>query len=83
MSINKSSSISTARQGDVNTYVTNVDGDLKRIFQRLRRTPDITSGSGAPTSTPSRIGNIYVDTTGIKFYMASGHASSGDWKVLN
>jgi len=42
-----------------------------------------TSGSGAPGSTPTSIGQFYVDTTGLKFYGSTGTASSSDWKILN
>jgi hypothetical protein len=43
----------------------------------------ITSGSGAPTSTPSNLGDIYIDTTGDIFYIATGTASSADWSVAS
>jgi len=44
---------------------------------------EITSGSGAPSSTPSKIGNIYVDTAGSKVYVSTAISASGDWKILN
>ncbi len=42
--------------------------------------PIITSGAGAPSSTPAAVGDIYVDTTGDDVYSAAGTASSADWK---
>lgn len=45
--------------------------------------PIISSGAGAPASTPSKEGDIYVDTTGDLVYGAAGTASSADWKLLN
>jgi hypothetical protein len=42
--------------------------------------PIITSGAGAPSSTPSAVGDIYVDTTGDIGWVATGTASSADWK---
>ncbi len=42
----------------------------------------ITSGSGAPGTTPSVEGMIYVDTTADKVYIATGVASSGDWTLM-
>lgn len=39
-------------------------------------------GSGAPTSIPSMIGSIYVDTTNNKKYISIGTSSSTDWKEL-
>ncbi len=40
------------------------------------------SGSGAPTSTPSNIGDHYIDTDGPQIYVATGISSSTDWKML-
>ena len=41
------------------------------------------TGSGAPSSTPSSEGDIYIDTTGDIAYIATGTASSADWdKVI-
>jgi len=41
--------------------------------------PTISSGSGAPSSTPAKIGDIYVDTAGPALYFAKGITSSADW----
>lgn len=83
MSLNKKSSSATVQSGDLSNYVADVDLDLKNVFQRLRRTPDITTGTAAPTTTPSRVGNIYVDTTNKKLYFAVGHSTSADWIIAN
>lgn len=40
----------------------------------------LSSGAGAPSSTPSKVGEIYVDTTNDVAYIATGTASSADWK---
>lgn len=40
------------------------------------------TGAGAPSSAPSNIGDIYVDTTSNKFYIAMGTSSSSDWKKV-
>jgi hypothetical protein len=45
--------------------------------------PTISSGSGAPGTTPAKIGDIYVDTSGLKLYFATGVASSSDWTIAN
>lgn len=45
--------------------------------------PRITSGSGAPGTTPPFVGYIYVDTTGAKAYISTGTSSSADWSILN
>ena len=45
--------------------------------------PTITSGIVAPASTPSKVGDIYVDTVAKKLYFASGIASAADWTITN
>jgi len=42
----------------------------------------VTSGAGAPSSTPTMIGAIYYDTTNSKFYLAAGITASTDWKKV-
>jgi len=46
-------------------------------------TPTISSGVEAPASTPTKVGDIYVDTNLAKVYIAAGTTNSSDWKVLN
>lgn len=41
----------------------------------------VSSGAGAPGSTPAAVGNIYVDTTNLIIYVATGTSSSSDWKA--
>jgi len=45
--------------------------------------PVITSGTAAPATTPGKVGDIFVDTTGKKMYIATGNASSADWTITN
>ena len=45
--------------------------------------PTISFGNGVPISTPGKIGDIYVDTSGAKHYSASGVADSTSWDLLN
>jgi len=45
--------------------------------------PIISSGSGAPATTPTKIGDLYVDTSGSKLYFSKGTASSADWIITN
>ena len=40
----------------------------------------ITQGAGVPSTTPSIVGNTYVDTTNDEAYTAVGVASSADWR---
>lgn len=43
----------------------------------------ISSGAGAPGSTPSRVGEVYIDTTNDNAYLSTGTASSADWTQVN
>ena len=45
--------------------------------------PIISSGAGTPSSTPSKVGDIYIDTTNDNAYIATGTASSADWEISN
>ena len=45
--------------------------------------PEISSGVVAPTSTPSKVGDLYVDTAATTVYVATGTGSSSDWTALN
>lgn len=53
------------------------------IDSQLSTKPNISSGAGAPTSTPVKVGDIYIDTTGDDAYIAVGTASSTDWEKSN
>ena len=46
-------------------------------------TPSITSGTAAPSSTPAKVGDIYVDITNKKLYFSTGTSSSLDWTIAN
>lgn len=41
-----------------------------------------TTGAGAPSSTPGNVGDIYIDTTAKRMYIAMGASSSADWKKV-
>jgi hypothetical protein len=43
----------------------------------------ISSGIVAPSSTPTKIGDIYVDTVAKKLYFATGIVNSADWIIAN
>jgi len=45
--------------------------------------PTISTGTAAPTTTPTKIGNIFIDTTAKKFYFANGTTASTDWIITN
>jgi hypothetical protein len=62
------------------TITLNVDA---ADFAAASTAPTISSGAGAPASTPSKVGDIYIDTTGDNAYIAVGTASSADWEISN
>lgn len=45
--------------------------------------PTISSGTTAPTSTPAKVGDMYVDTVLKRTYVANGTSSSADWIKQN
>jgi len=45
--------------------------------------PNISYGTSAPSSTPAKIGNMYIDTSAKKLYIATGTSSSSDWTITN
>lgn len=51
--------------------------DLTNVVAAL-----ITSGAGAPGTTPTFVGQTYIDTTADKVYIATDTASSGDWTLM-
>jgi len=51
--------------------------------QLLNSYSQITDGILAPTSTPVKVGDIFVNTVLGKAYISTGTSSSADWKILN
>lgn len=41
------------------------------------------TGTGAPGSTPTKIGDIYVDTDAPNVYISTGISSSADWLIVS
>lgn len=66
---------------DVNGNVlSSVDKDGKITAPNIRT---LTTGTAAPTTTPAKVGDEYIDTTNKKVYKATGTSSSSDWTILN
>lgn len=53
------------------------------VPQLLATVPTITTAVVAPAVTPTKVGDIYVDTVLAKVYIAAGTSASSDWKLLN
>jgi len=49
------------------------------VLKAISNSPTISSGAGVPSSTPSKVGDIYIDITAKKTYFATGTTSSADW----
>ena len=49
----------------------------------IENSSQISSGTSAPNSTPTKIGDIFVDTNAKKLYFATGITSSSDWTIAN
>jgi hypothetical protein len=45
--------------------------------------PTISSGIIAPSTTPTKVGDVYIDTSAKKLYFAAGITSSTDWIIAN
>lgn len=49
----------------------------------ISSSPTISSGTSAPATTPTKVGDIFVDTTAKKLYFATGTTNSSDWTIAN
>lgn len=56
---------------------------FSKLAGLLTRTPEISVGDVVPTSTPTKIGDVYCDTSADKIYIATGASDSSDWQILN
>ena len=78
--------LTTVNDADVLAIVDDVSGTAttKKITRSnlFAGKTNSSSGAGAPTSTPTAVGDIYVDTTALKIYIATGTSSSADWKKV-
>ena len=83
------------RPANGNTGVTIPNGAVYRILLIIDETTASSStaqlvgvaipgiGTAAPTTTPTIAGQMFIDTTNDKAYVATGTASSSDWTVVN
>jgi hypothetical protein len=69
---------------DMTQHLTMVDRDLQHIFTYINSLPQYATVSTAvPTSTPIRIGDMFINETTNKVYVSCGTSSSTDWRILN
>lgn len=76
-------SLTVTAKKDIDKYIGDIDDDLIKLFIAMRSTPVVSKGIVAPTSTPTQVGDIYIDTFAGDVYMATGITSSADWTKVN
>ena len=57
--------------------------DFADVQDELDTKPTISTGTDVPATTPSKIGDIFIDTTNQKLYFAAGIDSSTGWIITN
>jgi hypothetical protein len=62
--------------------MTRLDGFNQAAAAGAGAGANVTSGDGAPSSTPSNLGDIYIDVTNDRMYFAADTSGSGDWKEV-
>ena len=72
----------TVTQGDVTAHQAALSITESQISD-LGSYSAVTSGAGAPSTAPSGLGNIYIDTTNDDAYIAVGTVSAADWEKSN
>lgn len=45
--------------------------------------PRIYTGTAAPATTPAKVGDLFIDTTNHKIYVADGTTNSSNWVAVN
>lgn len=65
-----------------------VSREMYNFFTRLvyfhkLSTPSIYKGTGSPTTTPNKEGDIFIDTSAGDVYISAGTSSFADWILLN
>lgn len=72
----------TKRLDQLTNYST-IPYNIENAFRQRLNNARVFMGIVAPATTPSKIGDIYVNTVLAKVYIATGLSSSSDWSVLN
>lgn len=47
------------------------------------RIPHVSTGTAVPSTVPAKIGDIFIDTTNKRVYVAIATSTAGDWEVMN
>lgn len=57
--------------------------DKVSLMKDASTIPVISTGTAAPTTTPTKVGDMYIDTTNKKLYFSVGTSASTDWIIAN
>ena len=72
--------ISTTRCTNLNAD--KLDGEEGAYYAAASTSPAVSTGTTAPSSTPGKPGDIFVNTSGAVVYIATGSSSSTDWTCV-
>ena len=53
------------------------------LHEEEDRIPHVSTGTAPPAVTPAKIGDIFIDTTNKRVYVAVGTSAAGDWEPMN
>lgn len=56
---------------------------VKNLQTTLNTKTTVSTGTTSPTTIPTKVGDIFIDTSNINFYRANGTSSSADWVLVN
>jgi hypothetical protein len=58
--------------------------EWRRLVSAIQsEAPTISTGVLPPTTTPEKVGDMFVDTAAKKIYFAIGTTASTDWQIVN
>lgn len=57
--------------------------NFQNVYSAINSKPSISSGAGVPALAPVKVGDIYINTSAGKVYIATGTANSGSYAILN
>ena len=75
-----SSPLAGSVEYDNEFWLTN-SSSVRKAVQYKVESPNLSSGAGIPSSTPGKIGDLYVDTADKILFVAVGTSSSADWRA--
>jgi len=78
IAINTATEKTYLNDDDVFLIEDSADTFIKKKIEAVH-IPEVLTGSGAPSSTPNKVGNLYVDITTPALYYSIGTTSSSDW----